>query len=69
MSQILLRTKDKEPMYVHGIHGVLYLTWVQEHDRTNALLFPYEKREEWQSLIEDIAKHELEIVTLAGTVI
>ena len=56
-----LMTKNGE-WYVHGLGGVVYVSWVSQKNRDHALIFPKDKILEWQKIVEDISGFELDYV-------
>lgn len=41
-------------MYVCGLHGVCYVTWVSAKDKKQALAFPLNNIDTWIKLISDM---------------
>ena len=60
MTKVKLVSTD-ENWFVHGVHGVCYISWVTERDMADAELFPLENIDTWIKLIKDMTGIETQV--------
>jgi len=56
---IKIRTSEINPFYVYELRGVCFLTWVNEVDISQAMIFPKEEIKKWVDVLSSFAKSDL----------
>lgn len=57
-----IRTKTKPAFYVHEIRGVVFISWVLEKDRVEAMVFPSTNVDRWRDILSEMAEVDLEVI-------